>query len=44
MRIERKLQEIDGSVMLQIPARMLEELRWEPGRTVTLDSEGGELA
>ena len=43
MRIERELQEADGSVMLQIPEEMLKELRWEPGRVVTLESEGGGL-
>lgn len=43
VRVERELREVDGSVMLQIPAEMLRDLRWEPGRAVILDSGEGEL-
>lgn len=43
MKIERKLKKVGGSVMVPIPAEILQELRWEPGHTVVIDSEGGLL-
>jgi antitoxin component of MazEF toxin-antitoxin module len=39
MKIERTLKKVGGSVMVPIPAEMLRELRWEPGLTVTVDSQ-----